>query len=478
MQIMGSVKVPTKGVWLLEGSIKESLPVTVARTLVEPTNTRIPMRVVNPLEEPITVYSGTVLGTLVEVDTPTINVDAVSPGDLNQTVDQVKQEQLWNLVQESGAELNQGQREVFYHLLLSYANVLACSTADLGLTDKLTHTIPTGNALPIRQPVRRIPPPRRKEIQDLLEQMLERGVIEPSASPWASPVVLLQKKDGSTRFCIDYRKVNDATKKDAYPLPRIDATLGTLNGSQWFTTLDLLSGYWQVKICEADRPKTTAFCTTKGLFQFRVMLFGLCNAPATFQRLMDLVLAGLQWSECLVYLDDVIVLGRSFEEHLCSIRSIFERFRQSGLRLKLSKCHFFQQQVKYLGHIISREGIATDPAKTEKVSKWPTPMSKNETQQFLGLVSYYRRFVKDFAHIARPLHPLTERNASFIWTDECQAAFHELRKRLYSMPVLAYPDFSRSFILDTDASNVGIGAVLSQVDKDGQERVIATGVKL
>ena len=174
-------------------------------------------------------------------------------------------------------------------------------------------------------------------------------------------------------------------------------------------------------------------------------------------------------------LDDVIVLGRSFEEHLCTIRSVLEQFRQLGLRLKLSKCDFFQQQVKYLGHIISREGIATDPAKTEKVSKWPTPMSKKETQQFLGLASYYRRFVNDFAHIARPLHRLTERNASFIWTDECQAAIHELRKRLCSTPVLAYPDFSRSFILDTDSSNIGIGAVLSQVDKDGQERVIAYG---
>ena len=285
--------------------------------------------------------------------------------------------------------------------------------------------------------------------------MLERGVIEPSASPWASPVVLVQKKDGSTRFCIDYRKVTDATKKDAYPLPRIDATLDTLNGSRWFTTLDVLSGYWQVKVSKADCPKT-AFCTTEGLFQFQVMSFGLCNAPATFQRLMDLVLAGVQWSECLVYLDDVIMLGRTFEEHLCNIRSVFERFRQSGLRLKLSKCHFFQRQVQYLGHIISREGLATDPAKTDKVLKWPTPMSKHETQQFLGLASYYRRFVKDFAHIARPLHRLTERNTAFIWTNECQVTFDELRKCLCSTPVLAYPDFSRPFILDTDVSSVGI----------------------
>jgi hypothetical protein len=202
--------------------------------------------------------------------------------------------------------------------------------------------------------------------------MLEGGVVEPSASPWASPIVLVQKKDGSTRFCVDYRKLNEVTRKDAYPLPRIDATLDTLHGSWWFSTLDLLSGYWQVEVAESDRPKT-AFCTTEGLFQFRVMPFGLCNAPATFQRLMDLVLAGLQWGECLVYLDDVIVLGRTFQEHLCNLRSVLQRLLDSGLRLRPSKCSFFRDQVPYLGHIISRDGVATDPAKTEKVSSWPSP---------------------------------------------------------------------------------------------------------
>ena len=193
---------------------------------------------------------------------------------------------------------------------------------------------------------------------------------------------------------------------------------------------------------------------------------------------MDVVLAGLQWSECLVYLDDVIVLGRTFDEHLCNLQLVFQRLRESGLKLKPSKCFFFQHQVQYLGHLISREGIATDPAKTDKVSMWPTPSSKRETQRFLGFASYYRRFVKDFAHIARPLHRLTERTASFVWTDECQDTFNQLRQCLCSAPVLAYPDFSRPFILDTDASDVGIGAVLSQEDGEGCERVIAYGSRL
>ena len=193
---------------------------------------------------------------------------------------------------------------------------------------------------------------------------------------------------------------------------------------------------------------------------------------------MDLILAGLQWSECLVYLDDVIILGRTFEEHLHNIRSVLQLLRESGLRLKPSKCSFFQRQVQYLGHIISRDGVATDPAKTAKVSTWPVPTSKRETQQFLGFASYYRRFVKDFAQVARPLHRLTERTASFEWTNECQDAFDELRRCLCTTPVLAYPDFTCQFILDTDASDTGIGAVLSQTNSDGRECVIAYGSRL
>ena len=221
----------------------------------------------------------------------------------------------------------------------------------------------------------------------------------------------------------------------------------------------------------ADREKT-AFCTPDGLFEFKVMPFGLCNAPATFQRLMDTVLAGLQWSSCLVYIDDVIVLGRSFDDHLLNLRAIFEQMRKAGLKLKPSKCALCKHTVEFLGHIVSSDGVHTDPKKTEKVSKWPTPSNRQELLRFLGLTSYYRRFVRDYASIAKPLHHLTEKNVAFGWTSECQSAFENLRQKLVSTPILAFPDCSKPFLLDTDASDVGIGAVLSQV-QDGTERVIA-----
>ncbi len=221
-----------------------------------------------------------------------------------------------------------------------------------------------------------------------------------------------------------------------------------------------------------DRDKT-ASCTHEGLFEFRVMPFGLCNAPATFQRLMDAVLAGLQWSSCLVYIDDTVIPGKSFPAHLTKLRSVFDRLKEAGLKLKPGKCRLCLHKVNFLGHIVSADGIQTDTQKTERVSTWPTPTSQKEVQQFLGLASYYRRFVKDFAAIAKPLYQLTEKTAKFLWSEDAQAAFDELRQRLVSALTLCFPDYSLPFILDTDASDVGIGAVLSQRHNDGSERVIA-----
>ena len=204
-------------------------------------------------------------------------------------------------------------------------------------------------------------------------------------------------------------QVNKVTRKDAYPIPRVDDTLDTLASSAWFITLNLKSGYWHVEVAGEHREEKNAICTQEGLFEFNVMRFGLCNAPATFQRLMNSVLAGLQWSSFLVYIDNIIIVGSTFDEHISNLQLVFKCLKQAGLKMQPSKYQFLQQKVTFLGHIISLNGISPDPEKTSKIEQWPVPSSRVETQQFLGLANYYRRFMKSFATLAKPLHQLTEK---------------------------------------------------------------------
>ena len=309
------------------------------------------------------------------------------------------------------------------------------------------------------------------EADKQIDEMLKKDVIQPSSSPWASGIVMVTKKDGSKRFCVDYRKLNDITVKDAYPLPRIDAALDQLSGAGWFSCLDLNSGYWQVEVDEADRAKT-AFVSRRGLFEFKTMPFGLCNAPATFERLMETVLAGLNWQICLIYLDDIIVVGKTFDDMIRNLDEVLQKLHEAGLKLKPRKCQLFAKRVDFLGHVISGEGIQTDPKKTQAVREWPRPESLHEVRSFLGFCSYYRRFIPKFAEISKPLHKLTEKNQKFLWTKECNAAFETLKEKMVSSPILAHPDFTKPFILDTDASDQAIGAVLSQ-RIEGKEHVIA-----
>jgi hypothetical protein len=225
-------------------------------------------------------------------------------------------------------------------LLAEYEDIFAVDSENHGRTNKVYHRIDAGDARPIRQPPRRLPLAKQMELSEMLDDMQRRGVIEQSDSPWSSPVVLVKKKNGELRFCVDYRKLNNVTKKDCFPLPRRDDTLDTLAGAKWFSTFDLKSGYWQVDVHPDDKGKT-AFSTGQGLWQFTVMLFGLCNAPATFERLMETVLRGPIYDSCLVYLDDVIVIGRTFEEHLLNLRKVVQRFREACLKLNPEKCQLF-----------------------------------------------------------------------------------------------------------------------------------------
>ena len=343
----------------------------------------------------------------------------------------------------------------------------------LGQVEIVKHNINVGDATPIKQQPYRVPLAKKCLIDEEVEKLLVKEIIRPSISPWSSPIVLVSKPDGSIRFCIDYRKVNSVTKKDAYPLPRIDETLHALGGATYFTTLDLQSGYWQVALDEKSK-EITAFSTTRGHWEFNVMPFGLTNAPATFQRLMDFVLTGLHWSHCLVYLDDVIIFGKTFDEHQERLRIVLNRLCEAGLTLKPSKCQWARTEVKYLGHLISREGIKPDPGKITAVKNFPIPRNRTEVRAFLGLASYYRRFIQDFATIAKPLTELTKTkgNSLFSWTQEADIAFAKLKNLLIQAPILGCPDYKSPFIVQTDASNHGIGVVLAQNQK-GKEVVIA-----
>lgn len=332
------------------------------------------------------------------------------------------------------------------------------------------HTIPTAlGQPPLRQPPRRVHPALQEVHAAEVDKMLAAGVIKPSSSPWASASVLVRKKDGSFRFCVDYRRLNNVTIGDAYPLPRIDEILDQFAGKSLFAQLDCQQGYWQVRLDPADAGKS-AFHTPRGLMEFTVMPFGLANAPATFQRTMDVVLSGLIGLACWVYLDDIIVASTTFDEHLKQLQLVFDRLRAAGLSLKLPKCNFAKPSLLFLGHIVSGQGVAPDPVKVQAVADMPRPLNKSMIQEFIGGASYFRRFIANFSSTAKPLTDLTG-NVPFDWTPACEEAFTTIKQRLVSAPILACPVWSQPFQLHTDASRLGLGAMLTQVI-DGHERVI------
>jgi len=355
-------------------------------------------------------------------------------------------------------------------LVCDYADVFSRSDFDLGHCDALPHRIDTGGARAFKDQLRRHPIAHLGFIDDQVDKMLQAGVIEPCCSPWSSNVVLAKKADGSLRFCIDYRKLNDLTYKDSFPLPRIDTCLDALGDSMYFSTMDMRSGFWQVAIDARDADKT-AFVTRKGQFRFKVLSFGLANSPSIFQRLMTMVLAGLHWDICLVYIDDIIVMGRSFEEHLKNVAQVFQRLRMANLKLKPTKCRLFQERVTFLGHVISGKGIEPDPEKISCITTWPEPKNLTELRSFLGLVSYYKNFVESFGETARPLYDLTKKGVQFEWGERHRRAFENLKARLCSAPVLATPTTEGDFVLDVDASMYGAGAILHQY-QEGVLRVI------
>ena len=318
--------------------LTEEFGVMVGHTLVDATSPSANVLMINLSEEEVVLPSGSLIGTLVPVLSVSVaqSMECVPGSGTTELPDFLE-----DIVQGSHTSLGESGRQLL-------------------------------RARPVRCGPRRLAPAGLRREQDCVRDMLAGGQIEPSDSPWASPVVLVTKKDGSTRFCVDYRRLNSLTVKDAYPLPRIDDSLRLLGNQQWFSTMDLASGYWQVAM-SPDAQKKAAFVTNEGLFQFRVMPFGLCNAPATFERLMDRVLCGMRWSRCLVYLDDVISFGKSVPDAIWRLEEVLARLSDFGLQLKAKKCTFMQTEVGFLGHIVGRSGLACDPNKLSAVRDWHEP---------------------------------------------------------------------------------------------------------
>ena len=357
-------------------------------------------------------------------------------------------------------------------LINDFSDIFVGPEGQLGWTDKTEHRIHLEpGAVPYKGRPRAKSFHDKKFIEEEVARLLKAGKIRPSKSPWGAPVVLVRKKDGTLRFCIDFRELNDKTRKDAYPVPRIDELLDSLNGSKYFCTLDLASGYWQIAMHTDDVDKT-AFTTHSGLFEWIVMPFGLCNAPATFCRLMETVLSDIMWSKCLVYLDDIIAFGKSFSQTLCSLKAVFVRLRENRLKLKAKKCELFKNKVDYLGHEVSDKGVRPSPSKVNSLHNIALPATVTEVKSFLGVCSYYRRFIPKFSEIAVPLNDLTKKGAKVdTTTPACVEAFETLKRMLIQAPNLHFIDPDLPFILDTDASDNAIGACLAQlgVDEDGIE---------
>ena len=363
-----------------------------------------------------------------------------------------------------------------HSLLKEYHDIFSLEKHDMGHTNVTKHKIflKDPDTPPFKEHFCRIPPPQLDEVREHLKLMLDAGVIRPSNSPWCNAVVLVRKKDGSLCFCIDFRKLNSLTVKDSHPLPCICETLESLAGAAHYLTFDMNSGFWQVPMDEESKQYTAFTLGSMGLYECESMPFGLCNAPPTFQRLMQNCLGELNLTYCLIYLDDVIVFSNMPEEHLRRMQVVFDRLCEHSLKLKPSKCEVFKSEINYLAHHVSQKGVLPSKKNLESIAQCPPPDTYTKVKSFVGLVGHYRCFIKGFAKIAATLYDLTsgdnkdKKSEHVDLSPEAREAFHCLKAACLQAPILAFPDFNKPFLLETDASGRGLGAVLSQKQADGR----------
>lgn len=442
----------------------------------------VQVKICNISAKPISIKRGTVLCSLQEVKV----VDDLTPIQAPQP-NTIQCDPIELGVKVDSNALSDKQYEYVKSILREYSHVFSTGPLDLGKTNLVKHSIELEDHTPFKQPYRRVPPGMYDEVRQHIKEMLDAGVIRESNSNYSSNVVLCRKSDGSLRFCLDMRMLNAKTRKDCYMLPRFDDIIDTLYGAKFFSKLDLRSGYWQVELEERDKHKTAFSVGNLGFFECNRMSFGLTNAPATFQRLMEKCMGEKHLRECLIFLDDVLIFSNSFEEHCGRLKNVFSKLIEHGLKLKPSKCELFKKSVTYLGHIISEKGIETDPEKLSAVKEWPAPRNLKQLRQFLGFAGYYRRFVPHFAQIVAPLNDLLKGHGTnkqmkkytnkvkpvpWKWSDKEDEAFKAIKQKLIQPPILGFANYKLPFTLHTDASSVGLGAVLYQV-QDGKTKVIA-----
>ena len=407
---------------------------------------------------------------------------AEKPHEQSTLTEAEKQELLFEKLDLTGLDAwPKEQAEKARSLLKEYHDLFSLEKHDMGHTKATKHKIvlKDPDTPPFKERFCRIPPPQLDEVLAHLKMMLDAGVIRPSNSPWCNAVVLVRKKDGSLRFCINFRRLNSLTVKDSHPLPHICKTLESLAGAAHYTTVNMNSGFWQVPMDEESKQYMAFTLGSMGLYECESMPFRLCNAPPTFQRLMLNCLGELNLTYCLIYLDDVIIFSQTEEEHLERMRVVFDRFQEHGLKLKPSKCEVFKTEINYLAHHVSKRGVLPSKKNLEAIAQCPPPDTYTKVKSFVGLVGHYRDFIKGFTNIAAPLYNLTsgenkdKKSEHLDLPPEAQEAFDCLKAVCLQAPILAFPDFDKPFLLETDASGKGLGAVLSQKQSDGWYHPIA-----
>ena len=365
------------------------------------------------------------------------------------------------------AHLSDTQRSDLSSLLLKYEGIFPDVP---NKTTAAVHDVEVGDASPIKQHPYRVNPSKLEQMRKEVKYMLDNDIIEPSQSNWSSPCVMVPKPDGSIRFCTDFRKVNSITKTDSFPIPRMEDCIDRIGKAQFITKCDLLKGYWCVPMSQRAK-EISAFVTPDSLYQYKVMPYGMKNSQATFQRMMNNCLRDLPGVE--IYVDDIVVYSDTWEEHMFRLDKMFDRLKQANLTVNLSKSDFGKAQVVYLGHVIGHGQVTPIEAKVKNILEYPIPANKRSLMRFLGMAGYYRKFCKNFSEVAVPLTNLLKKNVKYVWSENCQKSFENLKSLLCSKPVLAAPDFGKPFSIAVDASDLGAGAVLLQNDDDGVEHPVS-----